>query len=128
MARNTFDVAAYNARLARISVGVRAAMKEALDRYSDQAVDLIKRNIPKRSRALEETVVKTQGRTELSVQISVGNAEHPYAPAVEFGHMDHGTHVPADPFFFPAVRVTKKKYRAGMVSSVRKAMKAECSS
>ena len=121
-----FDVDAYTKRLQSFAPSIQEAEKESLDFYSDQAVALVKRNVPQDHGELVDTVRKEEGRGPLSVDVSVGGQGTDYAAHVEFGHRDGDEQVPPHPFFYPAMRLTKKKYRNGMTAKVRKAMRAVC--
>ena len=62
------------------------------------------------------------GAIAMSKSVSIGDAAHPYAAALEFGHMDHGVHVPAEPYFFTTLRVLKTKFKNRMNRAVKAAV------
>jgi HK97 gp10 family phage protein len=74
----------------------------------------------------KNTVRVERGRTELSVDVIVGDDGSPYWPHVEFGHMtENGVHVPPQPVFYPAARIFRRRYRNRMSRLFRKLVKDE---
>jgi HK97 gp10 family phage protein len=114
----------WNAAVAKMAEAPKAAINEVLEKNSGEFADRLRNNIPKESGDLATTIVDAKGPKALSRVVSVGNSEHPYAAALEFGHMDKGVHVPAKPFFFPLLRVMRKKLRSRMRRVIKKAAAA----
>lgn len=131
MASRVDGLERWSARILQLPEEVQAQVTDALKKSSDEFVDRLKTNIPKASGELAGTIKATFGTGEggtaadkaLTVTISVGDAQHPYAPAVEFGHMDKGKHIPPEPFFFPLVKVTRSRYARRMRRAVNQAAK-----
>jgi hypothetical protein len=66
-----------------------------------------------------------QRQTGLAVTVSIGGPEAPYPMHLEGGHMaKNGKHVPGKPFWFPTIRVNKRKWKARRSSTVRAAIKS----
>ena len=60
-----------------------------------------------------------------AVAVTVGDTDVRYAHLVEYGHGNglHGSIVPAHPFFWPAVRLHRKKATTAIKSAVRRAVR-----
>ncbi|NNM75056.1 HK97-gp10 family putative phage morphogenesis protein [Enterovirga aerilata] len=136
------------ARLAKIPAGVRAELSKALDQSAAEIVGMQKRLVPKKTGALANSIVATQGGErvkysqgvggglgdpDLSVRISAGNSAVRYAHLVEFGTKPHevgglfeGAQHPgsrAKPFFYPPYRALKKRSRGRITRAGAKAAK-----
>ena len=105
-------------RIAALDPATIAAIQPALDQSADELVDSIKSIAPvseleMHPGELRDSTHKEAGSTSLSVNVVVDAKDakgHGFAPHVEFGHKTKdGKHVAAVPFFFPSVRVGKKK-------------------
>lgn len=107
-------------RLARLPARMRTEVKAALETSADELVEFQKRLVPVESGALRDSIVKRDGRHELSVEVSAGNNDAFYAPFVEFGTVD----TPASPFFFPPYRALRRRIRGRTSRAVRKAVRA----
>lgn len=121
------------ARLAAISPAVKAAVVPALLKSGDDLADKMKTLAPKRTDALEDSIQvtppgsktpvgdKTAG--ELQVYVTAGDQEtiheSNYAPYVEYGTKN----TPAEPFFWPAYRLSKKQIQTNIKRAVNKAVK-----
>lgn len=113
-------------RIAALTDEVRAELQAANEKSAEALVERIKRTIPEgppENGHLRDTVRSEPGRHELSISVKEGDPEHPYAAPLEFGHMTHGKHVPAQPHFFPSVKVEAKKHRGRASRAVNKAIK-----
>ena len=122
MARVT-GVEALQARLAALPAQVREAARQANQKSAQEFVDKLHATVPHDTGDLDSTIRIIAGKTETGFGVAVGDAAHPYATAVEFGHMDHGHHVPPRPFFFPALRVLRKRFRSRCQRAANAAIK-----
>lgn len=105
---------------------LKDALKEQLDRSADEMVALVVRNIPDgpdKGGHIRDAVHKEAGKHDLSVVVVYGDAEHPYAAPLEFGHANGSKHTAPTPVFFPARRVVAKKHKRRMSRAARKAIK-----
>lgn len=67
-----------------------------------------------------------QGLARVAAGGAAEKGVYDYANGVEFGHRtEGGEHVPADPFFFPTVRIKRKGVRRRCAKAVNDAIKAE---
>jgi hypothetical protein len=102
-----------------VGINVRAANSKS----ADELVNKVHSTVPEDTGDLAATIAKGEGRTELGFSVSVGDAAHPYAPAIEYGHQDHGMHVPPRPFFWTSVRVLAKRFRSRQSRAVNAAIR-----
>lgn len=108
---------------------VREAAHDADDKNSAEFFELVTRTVPKgyevsgQNSRLVETLRRIPGRLGAGFAVMIGDDESPYPAHLEYGHMDHGVHVPAKPFWWPAVRILKKKFNARRARMVRLALK-----
>lgn len=138
-------------RLKAIKGKPRVAMRAALEQGAAQVVASAKNFVPKRTRALENSIGYTfgayrpansnvrgmtaggDGDPDLSITIHAGDATAFYAAFVEFGTAPHrlgglfkGAHHPgsvAQPFFFPAWRINRRSVKARLTRAMRAAIK-----
>ncbi|MDO1559823.1 HK97 gp10 family phage protein [Brevundimonas sp. 2R-24] len=119
-------LAEFQRRIDALPDHVRTAARQALEKSTDEAVSLIQRNVATHPDAphIRDTVRAEPGRSDLSIDVVMGSEEAPYAAPLEFGHMaPDGSHVPAQPVFYPAVKVVRKRHRSRIAREVRKALK-----
>lgn len=106
-------------KLKAIPVAVRKAAREQLEANAKDLVETQKRFAPvddgKLQSSIKEQDVSTS--TRISRRVSAGGREAPYAQWVEFGHGEADPH----PFFWPAYRLKRRRFRARMVRSAKKA-------
>lgn len=128
------------ARLARVPDVARAAAAQAMEEGAEEIVAEMKRLAPVKSGKLRASIGWTwgdvpagtfvideirSGKNEgdqyatLRIKIYAGSKEAFYARWQEFGTKDH----PASPFFFPAWKKHRPKFRARIRTAVRKAIK-----
>jgi len=107
----TAGLESLTAKLARIPPGVQAAAQGANDANALDFEQKVASIIPVKDGTLVSTLTKGPGKKPLSVQVSIGGPEAPYPAHLEFGQMDHGKHVRAEPFWFPTLRVMRKRFR-----------------
>lgn len=129
MAARVIGLEELKARFARIPVKVRDAAKAAIDKGADELVAFQKRLVPIDTGALRDSIRKEPGRHELSVFIRAGgatttkpvrtgvSASYDYALAVELG----ANKKPAQPFFYPAYRASRKRIRGRITRAMKKA-------
>lgn len=106
-------------RAGRLPQIVQRMVGDALRLGADETANLIRSTAPvsrdRRGGAIKDSVHVTQGPTPLSHDISVDARDENgrfYAAHVEYGHVTkEGVHVPAEPFFWQAVRVGKRRTR-----------------
>ena len=125
------QLARFIRRMNAIPVAVRAAVQPALDSSAAELVGTMKRLAPVEDGALQRTIEAQPGKHELARQVVAGgeattvpvrdgaDAEYDYALAQEFGTAD----MPANPFFFPAFRLLRKRLNNRIKRSIRKAVK-----
>lgn len=77
----------------------------------------VRRNVPRDQGDLAGTIKLT--RVQNGYEVSIGDAAHPYATALEFGHTLNGNHIPGQRFWTPLKKIYNKRWRAG----IRRAMK-----
>lgn len=120
-------------RMDAIPKSVRAAVRPALERSADELVGTMKRLAPEDDGTLRDSIRKEAGANELSVNVTAGgptttrpvrdgaDASYDYSLGQEFGTAD----MPANPFFFPAVRLLRKKIRSRVKRAIAKAVREE---
>lgn len=118
-------------RLARIPVNVRKAAKQALDQNAKELIAKQREFVPEDQGDLKESIRQEAGRHELSVTVTAGGplttrpvrkgakAFYDYALAQEFGTRK----MPANPFFFPAYRILRRRMRSRTSRAARKAIR-----
>jgi hypothetical protein len=114
------------ARLAAIPLAVRQAVLPALMTSANELADRIRVLVPDLHGALKDSIKVTQV-SETKVTVSEGGPDAPYALHVEYGHMANGKHVPAEPHFWPAYRLTKKRIQSRTKRAITKAVKTQWS-
>lgn len=137
-----------NKRLNAIPKAARAAMQPALLKAANQMAADMRAAVPVDEGALKDSIIATPGGQstppysqpggavvvpELQVLITAGNSTVRYPHLVEFGTAPHtnqgqfpGTYhsgTEAQPFFWPAVRLNKKKATGAIKRAIRKAVK-----
>ncbi|MHA6692041.1 HK97-gp10 family putative phage morphogenesis protein [Devosia sp. A449] len=125
------QLARFARRMKAIPAGVRAAVKPALDQSAAELVGTMKRIAPHEDGDLQGSIEAQAGKHELARQVVAGgeattvpvrdgaDAEYDYALAQELGTVD----MPANPFFFPAFRLLRKRLNNRIRRSIRKAVK-----
>lgn len=140
----------FKKKLAAIPVAARAEIQAALVQSGEEIAGLARSFAPKKSGDLARSIGSTIGQYtpensnvrgvqatagghDLSVTIHAGDAKAYYAAFVEFGTAPHengglfkGSDNPgatAQPFFFPAYRLGKKKAKSRISRAINKAAK-----
>lgn len=123
-------------RLASIPARVKQAVQPALQRSGEEVADLMEQLAPEDTGALKDSITVTPagqrtppysqpgGATtvpENAVAITVGNDEVRYPHLVEFGTSEAA----AQPFFWPAVRLTRKRFTNRIKRAVRRAIRKD---
>ena len=123
-------------RLEAIPKGVREAVQPALLTSGNELAGRMKQLAPVESGDLRDSIeVTTAGNTtppysqpggsmtvpENAVAVTVGNAKVRYAHLPEYGT----AHAPAHPYFWPALRLLRKRIQNRLKRSISKAVKAE---
>jgi len=141
-------LARLNRRLNAIPQNVRAAVQPALLKAGNALADDMRALAPVDDGDLKESIAVTPGGSstpaysqpggrqvvpELQVLVTAGNTKVRYAHLVEFGTAPHenrglfeGTRHPgtkAEPFFWPAFRLHRKKLASAIKRAIRKAVK-----
>lgn len=131
-----------NRKLAAMPVEARKAIGEAIDKGANEIIALQKSAAPVDDGALQASIRKRRGgrgiagdlkgEAGLSVTITAGgaattrpvregaSATYDYALAQEFGTQK----MPANPFFFPAYRLLKKRVKGRITRATTKAARA----
>ncbi|HEY0011559.1 MAG TPA: hypothetical protein VGB79_01755 [Allosphingosinicella sp.] len=117
----------YNAKVGAMPAAVREAIAKTQAKTADDFIARLRTNTPMHEKAphLRDTIRKeVVAGQSLAVGISIGNDDLPYAAPLEFGHLTKGgKHVPAQPFFFPVVRIMNRRYRNRVRYAVKKALR-----
>lgn len=116
-------------------------IRKALEAAADEIVEMAKRLAPVDQGELRDSIGWTWGKApkgaitlgkvaeaslagDLTITIFAGNSEAYYARFIEFGTQK----MPAQPYFYPAYRATKKRAKSRVRRSITKAAKAVASS
>lgn len=116
-------------------------IRKALEAAADEIVEMAKRLAPVDQGELRDSIGWTWGKApkgaitlgkvaeaslagDLTITIFAGNSEAYYARFIEFGTQK----MPAQPYFYPAYRATKKRAKSRVRRSLTKAAKAVASS
>lgn len=113
-------------KLERFPQILKDEVRPALEQSANQMADIVRRNLPNGPDDrghIRDSVQVTDGRHELSVKVSMGDANQPYAAPLEFGHANGSKHTPATPVFFPARKITTKRHRARVSRAFRRGVK-----
>ncbi len=121
-------------RLAAIPKRVREAVQPALIQCGDELVGRMRALAPEDSGDLKKSIVATppgqatppysqpggsQVARENQVLVTAGNSKVRYPHLVEYG----ATHAAAQPFFWPAYRLTRKRIANRVKRAMRKAIR-----
>jgi len=133
MARNSLDD--FKKRMKAIPKAARVEIAKALEASAEEMAATARRFAPVRTGALRDSIVVTPAGEatpahsqpggahvvpELTVAVTAGNTKVRYAHLVEHGTVD----TPAQPFFWPAYRLHKKRVKSRMSRAMGKAAKA----
>lgn len=130
MARQNNGLADFKKRLAAIPKSVRQAVLPALDQGAEEITRAQKSLAPRDDGTLQESI-RWSRNGELSRTIEAGgktttkpvrqgvDAEYDYALAMEFGTRE----TPAQSFFYPGYRLTRKRANNRIKRAIGKAVK-----
>lgn len=138
------DRAKFLQRLAAIGPAARVEIKKALEKSADEMASTARSFAPVDSGDLRRSISYTFGNyapananvrgvisggdvsrdKDLSVTVHAGDAKAYYASFVEFGVAD----APAQPYFFPAYRLTKKRVKGRISRAVNAAARKAAAS
>lgn len=110
-------------KLAALPPSLGAAMKDQNEQNALDFMQHILSIIPRDTGALADSMIK-KDVGPVGVKVEIGDTDPYHLNYVEFGHMDHGKHVPARPFWWPTWRLNKKRYRAATRRKANAALKA----
>lgn len=107
-------------RLKAIPVEVRKAARAQLKANAEQLVETQKRLAPVDTGELKDSIRQqdTSTSTRISRRVSAGRGGVPYAAWAEFGTTKNS----ARPFFWPAYRMLRRRFRARMTRATKKAI------
>ncbi len=128
-------------KLSRMPKVAKDEIRKALEAAADEIVEMAKRLAPVDQGELRDSIGWTWGKApkgaitlgkvaeaslagDLTITIFAGNSEAYYARFIEFGTQK----MPAQPYFYPAYRATKKRAKSRVRRSITKAAKAVASS
>lgn len=125
MSARITGIESLSAKLMRLAPTVAEAVAKANGQNADEFMSRVAAIIPRERGALAGTLAKAAAtRGPLGVMVSIGGPTAPYPAHLEFGHMTKaGVHVPAEPFWFTTLRVTRKRFRARAARAGRAALK-----
>ncbi|ODN68846.1 HK97-gp10 family putative phage morphogenesis protein [Methylobrevis pamukkalensis] len=118
-------------RLAAIPVEVRQAVAPIIEAEASRMVATARRFAPDGDGDLDASIRKEDGAHQMQTLVRAGgssttrpvrdgaSATYDYSHANEWGTAD----MPANPFFYPAWRLTKKKASAAIRRAMRKAIR-----
>jgi HK97 gp10 family phage protein len=126
---------ALKGRFAAIPKAVKEAVFPALMQSGQELADRMKALAPEKTGALKDSIVVTPpgGTTpaygtggqrtarETQVIVTAGNTAVRYASHIEYGTR----HAHAEPFFWPAYRLSKKREISRIARAINKAVKTE---
>ena len=121
------------ARLAAIPKAARKAVEPALLKSGKELAERVKALAPTKTGALRESIAITppgqqtpaygtggqRMAKENEVIVTAGNSDVRYAAHIEYGTK----HAHAEPFFWPAYRLSKKRIRSRAKRAINKAVK-----
>jgi len=119
---------AFRRRLDRLPKRMKDAVQPALDASADEMVSTARHLSPREDGALYASIRKEAGDHELERVVRAGGAAttrpsaggpFDYALAAEFGTVKQS----AQPFFYPAYRLIRKRVRSRLKRAVSKAVK-----
>lgn len=121
----------FQARMRAIPQAVREAVQPALDKGASELVASMRQIAPNEDGDLQASIRKEDGDHELSVKVAAGGAKttkpvrsgadtsYDYALGQEYGTKK----MPANPFFWPAFRLNRKRLANRIKRAIGKAVK-----
>jgi HK97 gp10 family phage protein len=106
----------------------RAAAVKMVNKSADELVAQMKAIAPRDKGNLRDSVRKEEGRLGDVSAVVLADAKdergRPYAARVELGHMaPDGSQVPAEPFFYPVVRVNRARIKRRLARAISKGLR-----
>lgn len=100
-----------------MTAAAKLEMRKAIRKSAEEHVSVARALSPNKTGALDASITIEPGEHDLALQVVVG---------ADYGmHLEFGTQkMPAQPYFRPAYRLTRKKNQARIKRALRKAMKA----
>lgn len=132
MARGIEGLERLRRRLDAMPAKARAAAVKMVNKSADELVAQMKAIAPvsqdKNPGELRDSVRKEEGRLGDVSAVVLADAKddkgRPYAARVELGHMARdGSHVPAEPFFYPVVRVNRARIKRRLARAISKGLR-----
>ncbi|MBS9477655.1 HK97 gp10 family phage protein [Ancylobacter sp. VKM B-3255] len=130
MARSP-DLARLRRRLMAIPKAVKAELQPTLEKSADEVVATAQRLAPVDDGTLRDSIRREPGEHDLEVRVEAGGEAttrevrrgigvgYDYALAVEYGTID----TPAQPFFWPAYRLSRNRIKSRAKRAISKAVK-----
>lgn len=114
--------------LGRLTQAAKAEMKAANQKSADEFAAAVRLALPKGDAEdghLADTLeVKDSAKSETGVEVSLGDADHPYPFHLEGGHRNKdGSHTPAKPTWNPAKRAVAKRAKSRGQRAANKVIK-----
>lgn len=110
-----------------IKQAVRDANQQNAAEFESRIASVVpyERGVDREHAPLVSTLTQGAGSTETAVKVSIGGqAPMDYAAHLEFGHMaKDGVHVPAEPFWFPTLRIMRARFRSRVQRAATSAIK-----
>lgn len=120
------DLRRFHRNLRAVKPKMEAELRaEALKRSKSFAAHL-KRNVNKKDGNLAATI-RTEDRSAGDVieqVVLIGNAQHDYASALEFGHASQGVHVPGQRYWLPLAKRYNRLFKNAGKRILKRAFKA----
>ena len=132
MARGIEGLERLRRRLDAMPAKARAAAVKMVNKSADELVAQMKAIAPvsqdKNPGELRDSVRKEEGRLgDVSAVVLADVRDdkgRPYAARVELGHMaPGGSQVPAEPFFYPVVRVNRARIKRRLARAISKGLR-----
>ena len=132
MARGIEGLERLRRRLDAMPAKARAAAVKMVNKSADELVAQMKAIAPvsqdKNPGELRDSIRKEEGLLGDVSAVVLADAKddkgRPYAARVELGHMaKNGVQVPAEPFFYPVVRVNRARIKRRLARAVSRALK-----
>ena len=118
-------------RMKAVPEKIRRAVRPAVEKSADEMVDMARRFAPVDDGTLRASIKHHAGPHDLSREVRAGgetttrrvragaDATYDYALAQEYGSANH----PAQPFFWPAYRLIRKRIKSRIRRAVGKAVR-----
>ena len=117
--RSSEQLARLRRRMDAVPIAVRAAVRPALDKSAAELVDRMQSLAPVDDGDLRDSIRAEDGEHELAVRVQAGDDGAFYARWVEFGTAA----TPASPFFWPVVRLSRKRLQRRIKRAIGKAVR-----